>query len=158
MMTKTRMLFIVVLSVLLSAVLVLAAGEKSFKAKLMGMNEATPVKTEAGGMAHFKLSADGKQMTFKLTVKNLMNVTAAHIHAGGEGKSGPVVVGLFSGPKKEGAFSGTLAEGTITDKDLSGSLNGKSVGDLAKMMENGEVYVNVHTTQNPAGEMRGQIK
>ena len=157
-MAKTKMLFIVVLAVLLSAALVVAAGDKSFKAKLTGMDQVPPVKTEAKGIAHFKVSADGKQMTYKLTVKNIMNVTAAHIHEGSMGKNGPVVAGLFSGPKKEGKFSGTLAEGTITDKDLKGSLSGKSLDDLVKMIGTGGAYVNVHTDQNPGGEIRGQIK
>jgi len=158
MIAKRRMLFIVVMAVLLSAALVFAAGDKSFKAKLMGKYEAQPTKSEATGMVHLTFSSDGKQMMYKLTVKNIMNVTAAHIHTGSMGKSGPVVAGLFSGPKKEGTFSGTLAEGILTDKDLNGSLSGKSLDDLVKMIETGEVYVNVHTDQNPAGEIRGQLK
>ncbi len=158
MMAKTRMMFIVFLAVLLSAALVLAAGDKSFKAKMTGKYVAPPVKTKAGGITYFKVSADGKQMTYKLTVKKIMNVTAAHIHDGSKGKNGPPVVNLFTGPKKEGEFSGTLAEGTITDKDLFGSLQGKSLDALVKMIKAGGAYVNVHTDQNPDGEIRGQIK
>ena len=29
--------------------------------------------------------------------------------------------------------------------------------DLAARMENGEIYVNIHTVQNPSGELRGQL-
>ena len=36
----------------------------------------------------------------------------------------------------------------MTDKQLS---------DLVRTMRDGETYVNVHTQQNPNGEIRGQI-
>lgn len=69
----------------------------------------------------------------------------------------PVIAPLFTGPKKSGEFSGLLAEGTISDKDLKGPLSGKSVQELARMIQDGNVYVNVHTEKHPAGEIRGQV-
>jgi hypothetical protein len=36
-------------------------------------------------------------------------------------------------------------------------MTGKQLTDLATAMSNGETYVNVHTEQNPDGEIRGQI-
>ncbi len=158
MMTKKRMLFIVFLTFLLSAALVFAAGGKTFKTKLTGSEGVPPVTTKASGMAYFKLSPDGKEITYKLHVKNIMNVTLAHIHDGSMGKSGPPVVNLFTGPEKKGKFSGMLAKGTFTDKDLFGPMKGKSLEDLVKLIESGDAYVNVHTEQNPGGEIRGQLK
>jgi hypothetical protein len=35
---------------------------------------------------------------------------------------------------------------------------GKTVLDLTQSIEVGETYVNVHTEENPNGEIRGQIK
>ncbi len=158
MMEKKRMLFIVFLTVLLSAALVFAAGGKTFKTKLTGADQVPPVMSKASGMAYFKLSPDGKEITYKLHVKNIMNVTLAHIHDGSMGKNGPPVVNLFTGPEKKGKFSGVLAKGTITDKDLVGPMQGKSLEDLVKMIEAGGTYVNVHTAENPGGEIRGQLK
>jgi hypothetical protein len=41
---------------------------------------------------------------------------------------------------------------------LEGPLKGKSVeGDLIKAIQNGEAYVNVHTTDHPDGAIRGQL-
>lgn len=154
---KMRGFFIVVMVIAVSAGLVLAAGN-TFKARLSGKEQTPTVKTKAKGYATFKVSKDGKEITYKLTVRNIANVTAAHIHEGAKGVSGGPVVGLFSGPKKEGKFSGTLAEGTITDKDLIGSLAGKTVSDLIEMIKAGNAYVNVHTDEHPDGEIRGQIK
>jgi len=36
-------------------------------------------------------------------------------------------------------------------------MQGLAVIDLIKAMERGETYVNVHTEENPNGEIRGQI-
>jgi hypothetical protein len=101
----------------------------------------------------------GEVLRYKLNVRNIENVTAAHLHMGGKGTAeGPVVAPLYTGPRKTGEFSGMLSEGMITAGDLKGPLSGKSVADLAELMDEGNVYVNVHTAQNPGGEIRGQVK
>jgi len=129
-----------------------------YKAYLSGSAEVPKVKTSAKGMATFKPEMNGKELHYSLTVDGIENVTAAHIHMGKKGKSGPPVAGLFAGPKKEGKFSGTLAEGTITEKELIGPMAGKTVKDLIKALHEGELYVNVHTVKYPDGELRGQIE
>ena len=134
------------------------AAEKSFHAKLTGNDQVPSVKTKAKGEATFKLSSDGKTLSYTLQVKNVLNTTAAHIHRGMKGKSGPPVANLFTGPKKEGKFSGDLAMGTLTAQDLTGDLMGKSLDDLVQIIKAGDAYVNVHTDANPDGEIRGQIK
>jgi hypothetical protein len=136
----------------------LSATAHTFKTMLSGKEVVPAVMTTASGEAVFKLEKDGTELNYKLTVKGLENVTAAHIHSGMKGKSGPPVIPLFAGPKKEGKFSGMLAEGTITAKDLRGALEGKSIEDVVKMIKAGELYVNVHTDAYPNGEIRGQIK
>ena len=91
-------------------------------------------------------------LVYKLSVWNIENVTAAHIHMNWRTTAaGPVIAPLFVGPKKAGEYSGTLSEGTITDKNLTGPLIGRSVQDLTVLMNSGEVYVNVHTDKHPAG-------
>jgi hypothetical protein len=129
-----------------------------FEAKLSGKEVVPAVETKAKGEADFKLSKDGKELTYILKVKDIENVSAAHIHTGVMGKNGGPVAGLFAGPKKEGKFSGELAKGTITDKSLVGPLAGKTVGDLVKMIKDKGAYVNVHSEKYPDGEVRGQIK
>jgi hypothetical protein len=135
-----------------------AAAAPTFKAALAGTQEVPAVTTTAEGEAAFELGEYGKELTFVLTVKDIENVTAAHIHAGKTGENGGVVVGLFAGPKKDGKFSGVLAKGAITDKDLVGALAGKTIDDLVKLIKDGGAYVNVHTEKNKPGEIRGQLK
>jgi hypothetical protein len=38
---------------------------------------------------------------------------------------------------------------------LEESMAGKQIANLTTAMKNGETYVNVHTQQNPSGEIRG---
>ena len=156
-MGKVKLLLFVILATMLSVSVGFAA-EKSFHAKLTGNDEVPSVKTKANGEVKFKLSNDGKELSYILEVKNIENATAAHIHRGMKGKSGPPVANLFTGPKKENNFGGELSKGTLTANDLSGDLMGKSIGELVKLIKSGELYVNVHTDANPNGEIRGQIK
>ncbi len=157
---KTLQLFAVLLIAMVASLGVGAEeyGKRDdFKAKLTGGQVVPPVKTMAKGEATFKLGKDD-ELTYKLTVTDIENVSAAHIHIGKMGKSGGPLAGLFAGPKKDGKFSGTLSEGTITSKELIGPLTGKSVRDLVELIKSGDAYVNVHTDKYPDGEIRGQIK
>ncbi|MGC1453614.1 MAG: CHRD domain-containing protein [Nitrospirota bacterium] len=147
-----------IFTVLLTVSLSMAAAHGTFKAPLSGKEVVPAIETKAKGEADFKLSKDGKELTYILKLKDIENVTAAHIHAAMKGENGGPVAGLFAGPKKDGKFSGEIAKGTITDKDLIGPLAGKTVGDLVKMIKDGGAYVNVHTEKYPDGEVRGQIK
>ncbi len=145
-------------SALLFASFAAAATKGSFHANLSGNDETPVVKSKAKGEALFHLSKDGKELSYKLSVSDISNVTAAHIHMGKKGVEGPPVAGLFAGPVKKGSFSGTLVQGTLTDKDLMGSLSGKSVHDLVTLINKGDTYVNVHDEKYPNGELRGQIR
>jgi len=156
-MGKAKLFLFVILATVVAASLGFAA-ETGFRAKLKGYYLAPGVRTSSKGMAEFKLSTDGKELRYKLTVKNIENVTGAHIHMGKKRKNGPPLAGLFAGPKKEGKFTGILAEGTITEKDLMGDLQGKSLDALVKLIKSGNTYVNVQTDAFPDGEIRGQIR
>ena len=109
----------------------------------------------AAGRPGLSLLVDNNSLRYKVTVQNLSNITAAHIHLGQSGTEGPPVVTLFSGEPKNG--SGTLASGIITRSDLMGPLRGKDISDLLKEINNNNAYVNVHTERYPQGEIRGQV-
>jgi hypothetical protein len=134
----------------------------NFRTHLTGNEEVPPVDTRAQGQAIFQLSKDGTELSFKLIVANIQNVTQAHIHLGAFGVNGPVVVWLYpAGPPAQlipGRFQGVLAEGVITEATtLFGPLAGQSLSDLLDAIRAGNTYVNVHTSQFPPGEIRGQI-
>lgn len=134
----------------------------NFRAHLSGDQEVAPVETAATGQAIFKLSKDGTELYYKVIVANIENVLMAHIHWAPVGANGGVVAWLYpAGPPPAlipGRFSGILTEGTITSADLVGGLAGMTVQDLVNLMLAGDTYVNVHTSQYPGGEIRGQIR
>ncbi len=136
--------------------------QRNFRTHLKGDNEVPAVETNAQGQAIFKVSKDGNSIQYKLIVANIENVLMAHIHNAPAGQNGGIVVWLYpSSPPPQlipGRSQGILAEGTITADNLMGALAGQTIADLVELIESGDTYVNVHTDQNPSGEVRGQIQ
>jgi CHRD domain len=132
--------------------------EQQFTAKLFGNMEVPPIETNATGLAEFRPILNENTVTYTLNVTDIDNVTAAHIHSGKQGQNGPIVITLFKPdiptPKM---VSGLLSEGDITADNLQGPLAGKQLSELLSSMHSMGLYVNVHTTQYPDGEIRGQI-
>ena len=123
----------------------------------------TPNDSRAQGQATFQVSGDGSAIQFKLLVANIENVTQAHIHccANTEGTGGIVVWLYPSAPPAQlipGRSQGVLGEGVITQSSLVGSLAGQPLSVLLDRITSGLAYVNVHTSQFPPGEIRGQIQ
>jgi hypothetical protein len=137
-------------------------GERSFVAQLSGSQEVPPNASRARGVATFRLSGDGTELTYRLVVANIENVTMAHIHLAPADANGPVVAWLYpDAPPAQlipGRTQGVLAEGIITGASLVGPLAGQSLQALIDQLVAGNAYVNVHTSQYPPGEVRGQIR
>jgi hypothetical protein len=141
---------------------VLGAPNRNFVAHLSGGQEVPAAETRATGQAVFNVSKAGDEIRYRLIVANIENVTMAHIHLAAAGVNGPVVVWLYpDAPPAQlipGRSNGVLATGTITSADLVGPLAGGTLADLLDFMSTEDAYVNVHTSQFPAGEVRGQIR
>ena len=134
-----------------------STGQQTFTATMTGGEEVPPKNTKATGSAKFVSSSDGNSMTYRIRVVNINGVTMAHIHSGDIGKNGPIVLTLFKSATPTGPMNGPLSQGTITSANLQGPLKGKTISDLVKLINDGKAYANVHTQQNPKGEIRGQI-
>ena len=118
---------------------------------LSGSEEVPPVQTEATGVAEFTPGEDS--VAYSINATNIEGVTAGHIHLGKQGENGPVVVTLF---KYDSPMNEVSESGTFTADKFEGPLAGKQLSDLAIAGANGTLYVNIHTQQNPNGEIRGQ--
>jgi CHRD domain len=131
--------------------------EERFITELTGFEEVPPVNnTSAIGVAEFKLGQDN--IMYIVNVTDIENVTAAHIHSGQVGENGPIVITLFKEDTPTTTMTtGVLSEGNITATNLEGPMAGKLLSNLTSAMSNDQTYVNVHTQQNPNGEIRGQI-
>lgn len=109
------------------------------KVTLSGDNEVPSVKSVGVGSGFFAIAND-KSITGQVNTTGISG-TAAHIHEGAPGSAGPVAIPLT----KQGD-SYKVPDGTrLTDAQHAAFLAGK-------------LYVNVHTTANPNGELRGQLK
>lgn len=141
---------------------VLEARAGHFGTHATGDEEVPARDTRAQGQANFHLSADGQTLSYKLIVANIENVLQAHIHLAPRGQNGGIVVWLYpDGPPAQlipGRTQGVLAEGEITSADFVGALAGDDMDDLLAEIRASRAYVNVHTSQFPPGEIRGQLR
>lgn len=118
----------------------------SFTAKLDGSQEVPAVTTTATGTGSFVLSANGTQLTYNITVNGLSGaITGSHFHNAAAGTGGGVV--------KAFTFNGNTASGVWTSADANQPLTDLLLSELLK----GKLYVNVHTSANAGGEIRGQV-
>jgi CHRD domain-containing protein len=134
--------------------LVFAQGVKTkFEFNLTGSEEVPPVQTNATGTAEISAyTVAGDTITYRVNAMNIKEFTGGHIHLGKPGENGPIVFTMFKydPPKNE------VSEfGTITADKLEGWMKGKSVYDIALAGANSSLYMNIHTVENPNGEIRG---
>ncbi|MBN2593636.1 MAG: CHRD domain-containing protein [Sedimentisphaerales bacterium] len=132
-----------------------------FAAELSGAAAGTD--SQAIGQASFELHPDDNSISYRLEVHGIENVNMAHIHiAPDPGGDGPPAIWLYPSTPPAllipGEFSGVLAEGIFTAADFIGPLEGGTLDDLIAAIEDNRAYVNIHTEQFPAGEIRGQLQ
>jgi hypothetical protein len=115
--------------------LVLSHAQSSFEANLDGLQEVPPNASPAFGLGDFSLSGT----TFSVTTGSYQDLLDA-----APGVNGPVVFSLTldSPGTTTGTFSG------------SGTLTAGQIADL----NSGNLYVNIHSTVFPGGEIRGQLE
>jgi hypothetical protein len=130
----------------------------TFTATLSGSNEAPPVAaTGAGGFATVTLDLTAQTLSWVVDVFNLPSgVTAGHIHAGGVGVAGPVVVNFTVPTSASNDFriTGSARPADVVARQPQGV---NTWEDLVQAMMTGHTYVNVHSQVNPGGEIRGQL-
>lgn len=129
-------------SVVTMAMVALAgvASAADVKVMLSGSQEVPAVTTSAAGSGTITV---GDDMSVSGSVKTTgITGTAAHIHMAAAGANGPVAVPLTKG----GDGGWAVPAGTkLTDAQFAA-------------FKAGNLYVNVHSEANKAGEIRGQIK
>ena len=115
-----------------------------YQALMDGTQETPPNGSPGTGTVLFNFDTVSNVLT--LTSGNYMNmtspVTASHIHQAPPGVAGPIIIPLGN----TGGLAGTLSMPAT-------NLTAAQVTALVA----GNLYVNVHTTQFPGGEIRGQI-
>jgi len=130
------------------------ADDSEFEADLdPGSEVVVPVGSEGEGEAEFTVKRN--RIKFKLEWEDLTsNAVAGHIHCAAVGVNGPVGVTLITQPKGP---DGRL-RGSFTAPDPGNGCGWTTLGDVLAAMVTGNAYVNVHTVNFPAGEIRGQVE
>jgi len=122
-------------------------------ASLNGNNER-PNSIVTAGIGQSTLLLVGNRLWFDVTYRNLgAPSTAAHIHAPANA-FGSAGVRVDLAPFNDGPFGATSGSlvGVVT-LNASGTAGVHDIGNVIDGMS----YINVHTTANTAGEIRGQV-
>jgi hypothetical protein len=125
---------------------------EEFEANLTGSSERpNPVSTLARGEAALSFDGTGP-INYSVKVSNLTGpASGAHIHGPADtSRSAGVFVDL---KVMKNALDGDITNGTITAADVKSI----SLDSLKAIFRAGRAYVNIHTSSNPGGEIRGQI-
>jgi len=128
------------LTAVVAAAFSAAVFAKDIKLTLTGTQEVPPVTTSASGAGTITVN-DDKTVSGSVTTTGVAG-TMAHIHEGAAGKAGPVIIPL----NKSGESTWSVAPGAkLTDAQY-------------EAFKAGNLYVNVHSAANKAGEIRAQLK
>ena len=107
---------------------------------MSGDQELPPTLTGALGAGSLSLESPTRALSGSFTV-NGMTATAGHVHLGNTGANGAIIVPLTA----NGTGTFTVPTGTVLTEAQ------------ATAFANGGLYFNAHSTDNPTGEVRGQI-
>jgi CHRD domain-containing protein len=121
-------------------------------ATLNGAQETPPNSSTGTGQAFYRIPDNDSEIKFQLQISGLQNVILAHIHYGPPGVSGPIIFNLATSSFTE--VSGNLTAADFIP-DAADGLN--TFQEAIAAIKAGNTYTNVHTTQFPLGEIRGQI-
>ncbi len=128
-------------------------------ATLLGSNEtpAPGLNTGAFGNATVTVDMGARTVAWVVDVYNLPSgVTAGHIHVGAPGTPGPTVVNFVvpSPASNDFRVQGSMKDTEFTLRPDQGI---RSADDMFQAILGGNSYVNIHSTVNGGGEIRGQL-
>lgn len=143
--SNSRRVFMAFGGLALAGMLSLAqAAPVSFDVPLTGAQQVPPVQTSGSGSAALTYDAGTRVVTWNITFSGLSSpATMAHFH-------GPAAAGKNAGVKVWLSQKGTEMTSPLTGQATLSPAD-------AKLFEAGEMYINVHTKNNPNGEIRGQV-
>ena len=116
------------------------AAAATLHASMSGSQEV-PKAGNGRGSARLTLNRRTGRVCYRIRLRHVGTVMAGHIHKGGSGTAGPIVVPLFMTPTRQ----------------PSGCVSAEKSVVRAIIRHPRLYYVNVHTAKFPAGAARGQL-
>jgi hypothetical protein len=122
---------------------------------------ATPgvlgILTGAVGTATVAVDAPNEELAVTLALFNFATgTTAGHIHVAPRGVAGPVVINFPIPTGRTGDLPLTFRVGQAAFVARP-EIGINSLADAIQSIVGGNAYVNIHTSQYPGGEIRGQL-
>jgi hypothetical protein len=119
------------------------AAETTLTASLAGSGEVPAGDPDGTGTASVVIDPAAGTVCYKITTQNIAAATMSHIHLGGAGVAGDVVV-----PLDTDGFDGST----------EGCTSGQDAAALQAIIDGpAGYYVNVHNADFPGGAVRGQL-
>ena len=137
-------------------------------ATLSGYQEVPALSTTGTAEFTADIAHDGQSISWQMTYSGLeSDVTQSHIHFGQPAVSGGISVFLCSnlgnGPAgtQPCPVTGGTISGTFGPSDVIGPaaqrITAGQWDELLRAIDAGMTYANIHTVQQPAGEIRAQL-
>ena len=146
-----------VAAALLISVLPASAQVVTMTATLSGGEETPVLLTGAVGTAIVSVDVANQELAVTLSIFNLATgTTAGHIHVAPKGIAGPVVISFPIPTGRTGDLPLTFRLGTAAFVARP-EIGIVTMADAIQSIVGGNAYVNIHTTQFGAGEIRGQL-
>lgn len=144
-----------------------ADAQHRFRALLTGGQEVPPNGTESTGRFTMTVSADFTEARFTLSARDLAHVQRAHLHCNVAGMNGPIFIHLIGDlntttptPGQVDVDGKWLNHVSLTNLSFTNTTTdcGDTLEEVVAAIRAGMVYVNIHTTTFPGGEIRGQLE
>jgi hypothetical protein len=127
------------------------------KATLGGGEETPILLSGAAGTAEVVVDMTSREFVVTLRIFNIpTSTTAGHIHVGSKGIAGPVVIDFPAIAGRLGDFTTSFRVGNSSFRPAS-AIGINTIDDVIQAVLTGNAYVNIHTSTNPGGEIRGQL-
>jgi hypothetical protein len=109
-----------------------------------------------GGVAYATCTFDrgAQSATCSSQVFNIVDLIAGHIHVGGPGTSGPVIIPIPNLPLHISGSWGQTWTWTAADLMAHPETGTRTFDELLQSCVAGNCYLNWHTTANPGGALR----
>ena len=113
--------------------------------------------SNASGTATLELQDNGETVKYNIDATGLSNVTDITIsQETGTGRAPDVVIIRTASQSGLGQGSGGLS-GNFTESELIGPLEGKTLSDFVKAINDGKIIFRVQTVSFPLGEIAGNV-
>ena len=113
--------------------------------------------SNASGTATLEIQDNGKTIHYNIDATGLSNVTDISISQDtGTGRAPDVVIIRTASQSGLGQGTGALS-GNFTESELIGPLQGKTLADFVKAINDGKIIFRVQTVAFPLGEIAGNV-